>query len=108
MSLVFGPSSSGKISSPLQKQKIWIEHFWIVVVYQHSSAYTLELEAVALEKVLRNVTINLRLPSMRYLKNILNKKSRNFSDQPIKELKNKFEYPPLHLSLASVFLKKKL
>ena len=72
MSLVFGPSSSGKIPSPLQRQKIWIEHFWIVVVYQHSSAFALELEAVALEKVLRIVASNLRLPSVRYLKNILN------------------------------------
>ena len=108
VSLVFGPSSSGKMPSPLQRQKIWIQHFSIVVVYQHSSVLTLELEAAALEKVLRNATSNLRLHSMRYLKNILNQKSQNFSDQLIKELKSKLEYFPLHLSLASVVLKKDL
>ena len=68
---------------------------------------TLELETAALEKVLRNVTSNLRLPSVRYLRT-LNQKSQNFSDQLIKELKSKLEYLPLHLSLSSVFLKKKL
>ena len=70
VSPIFGPSSSGKIPSPLQRQKIGIHHFWTIVVYQHSSTLTLELEAVALEKVLRNVTSNLRLPSVWYLKNI--------------------------------------
>ena len=64
VSPIFGPSSSGKIPSPLQRQKIGIHHFWTVVVYQHSSTLTLELETVALEKVLRNVTSNLQLPSV--------------------------------------------
>ena len=64
--------------------------------YQHSNARTLKLEAAALEKVLRNVTSNLRLPSVRYLKSILNQKSQNFSDQLIKEAKIKLEYLPLH------------
>ena len=68
--IVFGTISSGKIPRPLQKQKSWIQHFWIVVPYQHSNSLTLELEAAALEKVLSNVTSNLRLPSVRYLKNI--------------------------------------
>ena len=68
--IVFGTSSSGKIPHLLQRQKSWIQHFWIVVPYQHSNALTLELEAVVLEKVLSNVTSNLRLPSVRYLKNI--------------------------------------
>ena len=87
---------------------MWIQHFWIVVPYQHPNALTLKLEAAALKKVLRNVTSNLRLPSVRYLKHILNQKSQNFSDQLIKEVKTKLEYLPLHLSLASFFLKKKL
>ena len=69
----------------------------------HSNALTLKLEAAPLEKVLRIVTRNVRLPSGRYLKNILNQESQNFSDQLIKELKNKLEYLHLHLSLASVF-----
>ena len=68
--IVFGTISSGKIPRPLQKQKSWIQHFRIVVPYQHSNSLTLELEAAALEKVLSNVTSNLRLPSVRYLKNI--------------------------------------
>ena len=104
----FRPSSSGKIPRPLQRQQTWIQHFRIVVPYQHPNALTLELEAVALEKVLRNVTSNLRLPSLRYLKNILNQKSQNFSDHLIKKVKTKLEYLLLHLSLASHFWKNKL
>ena len=76
--------------------------------YQHSNARTLKLEAAALEKVLRNVTSNLRLPSGRYLRNILNQKSQNLSDKLIKELKCKLEYLHLHLVLHLFFLKKKL
>ena len=123
--IVFRTISSGKIPRPLQKQKSWIQHFWIVVPYQHSNSLTLELEAAALEKVLSNVTSNLRLPSVRYLKNIhctknsqtvdlvtfteeilngklhffavkLNQKSQNFSDQLIKEVKVQLEYLPSH------------
>ena len=62
--IVFDPSSSGKIPRPLQRQQMWMQHFWIVVPYQHSNALTLELEAAALEKVLRNLTSNLQLPSV--------------------------------------------
>ena len=68
--IVFRTSSSGTIPRPLQRQKLWVQHFWIVVPYQHSNALTLELETAALEKVLNNVTSNLRLPSVRYLTNI--------------------------------------
>ena len=104
--IVFGSSSCVKIPRLLQRQQMCIQHFWILVPYQHSNALTLELEAAALEKVLRNVISNLRLPSVRYMKNILNQKSQNFSDQLIKELKTKLEYLPLHLSVAYFFLKK--
>ena len=97
-----------KIPRLLQRQQTWIQHLWTVVPYQHSNTLTLDLEAAALEEVLRNVTSNLRVPSMRYLKNILYQKSQNISDQLMKELKTKLEYLPLHLSLASFFLKKKL
>ena len=68
--IVFGTSSRAKIPRPFQRQKSWLQHFWIVVPYQHSNALTLELEAAALERVLSNVTSNLRLLSVRYLKNI--------------------------------------
>ena len=68
--IVFGTKSSGKIPRLFQRQKLWLQHFWIVVVYEHSNALTLKLEAAALEKVLSNVTSNLRLLSARYLKNI--------------------------------------
>ena len=74
----------------------------------HSNALTLKLEAAPLEKVLRIVTSNVRLPSGRYLKNILNQESQNFSDQLIKELKSKLEYLHLHLSLASLFFEKEI
>ena len=74
--------------------------------YQDSNALTLKLEAAALEKVLRNVTSNLRLPSGKYLKNILTQKSQNFSDQLIKELKSKLEYLHLHLVLHLFFKKR--
>ena len=47
-----------------------------------------------------------RLPSVQYVKNILNQKSQNVSDQLIKELKTKLEYLPLHLSLAAFFSEK--
>ena len=100
--IVFGPCSSGKLPHLLQRQQAWIQHFWIVVLYQHSNALTLELEAVALEKVLRNVTSNLPLPPVRHLKSILNQKSQNFSDQINEEfLKTKLEYLPLHLKVTS-------
>ena len=69
--IVFGTSSSVKLPRLLQRKKSSIQHFWIVVRYQHSNALTLELEAVVLEKVLSSVTSNLRLHSVRYLKNIL-------------------------------------
>ena len=69
--IVFRTSSSVKISRLLQRKKSSIQHFWIVVPYQYSNALTLELEAAVLEKVLSNVTSNLRLHSVRYLKNIL-------------------------------------
>ena len=82
---------------------MWIQHIWIVVLYQHSNALTLELEAAALKKVVRNVTSNLQLLSVRYLKHILNQKSQNFSDQLIKDVKTKLECLPLHLSVASFF-----
>ena len=68
--IVFGTISSGEIRRPLQKQKSWIQHFGILVPYQNSNSLTLELKAPALGKVLSNVTSNLRLPSVRYLKNI--------------------------------------
>ena len=68
--IVFGTISSGEIRRPLQKQKSWIQHFGILVPYQNSNSLTLELKAAALGKVLSNVTSNLRLPSVRYLKNI--------------------------------------
>ena len=74
----------------------------------HSNALTLKLDAAPLEKVLRIVTRNVRLPSGRYLKNILNQESQNFSDQLIKELKSKLEYLHLHLSLASLFFEKEI
>ena len=68
--IVFGTISSGEIRRPLQKQKSRIQHFGILVPYQNSNSLTLELKAAALGKVLSNVTSNLRLPSVRYLKNI--------------------------------------
>ena len=77
--------------------------------YQQSNSLILELEVVALQKVLRNVTSNLRLPSVRYLKNILNQKSQNFSDQLIKEVKIKLGIPYFAFkSCIFFFLKKKL
>ena len=106
--IVFGPSSSGKIPLPFQRQRTWIQHFWIVVPYRHSNALTSELEAAALDKVLRNVTSNLRLPSVRFLKNILNQKFQNFSDQRIKEVKNKKWHFLLHLSVTSFFSRKEI
>ena len=68
--IVFGTSSNGTIPRPLQRQKSWVQHIWIVVPYQHSNALTLELETAPLKKMLNNVTSNLRLPSVRYLTNI--------------------------------------
>ena len=106
--IIFQPSGCVKIPHLFQSQQTWIQHFWILVLYQHSNALTLESEAAALEKVLRNVSSNSRLPSVQYVKNILNQKSQNVSDQLIKELRTKLEYLPLHLSLAAFFLKKKL
>ena len=78
LEIVFGKVAVVKIPRPLQIQKSLIQHFWIVVPYQHSNALTLELNAAALEKVLRNVTSNLRLPSVRYLKNIESEFSKLF------------------------------
>ena len=78
--IVFRTSSSVKISRLLQRKKSSIQHFWIVVPYQYSNALTLELEAAVLEKVLSNVTSNLRLHSVRYLKNILCTKNPQTED----------------------------
>ena len=94
--IVFGTSSIGKIPRLLQRQKSLVQDVWIIVPYRHSNELTLELEAAALEKVPRNVTSNLRLHSVRYLKNIFDQKSQNFSDQLIKEAKIKLEYLTLH------------
>ena len=105
--IVFGTSSIGKIPRLLQRQKSLVQDVWIIVPYQHSNELTLELEAAALEKVPRNVTSNLRLHSVRYLKNIFDQKSQNFSDQLIKEAKIKLEYLTLHCVSQLFFLKKK-
>ena len=93
--IVFGKVVVVKYPS-VAKTKIVDTTFLDCRTYQRSNALTLELEAAALEKVLRNVASNLRLPSVRYLKNILNQKPQNFSDQLIKEAKIKLEYLPLH------------